>query len=63
MDLRGPFRAGAGPEALKALITGRWRGRTDRGAEERLALRDRAPLLQIAQLRADPRLEMHTRGG
>ncbi|MBI1963866.1 MAG: GTP 3',8-cyclase MoaA [Candidatus Rokubacteria bacterium] len=63
VDLRGPFRAGAGPEALTALITGRWRGRADRGAEERLALRDRAPLLQVAQLRADPRLEMHTRGG
>ncbi len=63
VNLRDSFRRGASPEELKALITATWRSRTDRGAEERLALRDRSPLLQIAQLRADPRLEMHTRGG
>ncbi len=63
VNLRDPFRRGATPEELKALITGRWRSRTDRGAEERLALRERSPLVPIAQLRADPRLEMHTRGG
>ena len=63
VNLRDPFRRGASAEELKALISGRWRSRTDRGAEERLALRERSPLLQIAQLRADPRLEMHTRGG
>ena len=34
-DLRGPLRRGASTEELKALITGRWRARTDRGAEER----------------------------
>jgi cyclic pyranopterin phosphate synthase len=62
-DLRGPLRAGAGPDELAALITGRWRSRVDRGAEERLAARDRGPLVQIARLRADPHLEMHTRGG
>jgi cyclic pyranopterin phosphate synthase len=62
-DLRGPLRAGAGTEALKALITGRWQARTDRGAEERLALRERSPLLQVASLKRDPHLEMHTRGG
>jgi cyclic pyranopterin phosphate synthase len=63
VDLRGPFRRGASVEELAALITGRWTARADRGAEERLVLRERSPLLQIAQLRADPRLEMHTRGG
>lgn len=63
LNLRDPFRQGASPEELRALIAGHWRSRTDRGAEERLALRERSPLLQIAQLRADPRLEMHTRGG
>jgi cyclic pyranopterin phosphate synthase len=62
-DLRGPLRAGASREELAALITGRWRGRADRGAEERLAARDRGPLIQIARLRQDPHLEMHTRGG
>jgi cyclic pyranopterin phosphate synthase len=63
LDLRGPFRNGAGPEELKALIVGGWRARTDRGAEERLALGNRQPLVQIAGLRRDPHLEMHTRGG
>ncbi|MEK7702282.1 MAG: GTP 3',8-cyclase MoaA [candidate division NC10 bacterium] len=63
VNLRDPFRRGASPEELKALITGQWRSRADRGAEERLALRERAPLVPIARLRADPRLEMHTRGG
>jgi cyclic pyranopterin phosphate synthase len=63
VDLRAPFRAGAGPEALKALVTGGWRARADRGAEDRLALGDRRPLVQIGGLKRDPHLEMHTRGG
>jgi GTP 3',8-cyclase len=62
-DLRGPLRRGASADELKGLITGRWRERSDRGAEERLAQRERAPLVQIAELRRDPHLEMHTRGG
>ncbi len=62
-DLRGPLRSGASPEELAALITGGWRARADRGAEQRLALRDRTPLAQIGGLRRDPHLEMHTRGG
>ena len=63
IDLRGPFRGGAGPDELKALITGGWRARTDRGAEDRLALGNRSPLVQISGLKRDPHLEMHTRGG
>jgi cyclic pyranopterin phosphate synthase len=63
IDLRGPLRRGASTEELKALITGRWGTRTDRGAEERLRLRHRSPLVEIAELRRDPHLEMHTRGG
>jgi GTP 3',8-cyclase len=63
IDLRGPLRGGAGPDELRALITGGWRARTDRGAEDRLALGDRQPLVQISGLRRDPHLEMHTRGG
>ncbi|MGH7389816.1 MAG: GTP 3',8-cyclase MoaA [Candidatus Rokuibacteriota bacterium] len=62
-DLRGPLRRGASPEELAALVTGGWRARAARGAEERLAARDRGPLVQIARLRQDPHLEMHTRGG
>jgi cyclic pyranopterin phosphate synthase len=63
IDLRGPFRGGAGPDELKALVTGGWRARTDRGAEDRLALGNRQPLVQIGGLKRDPHLEMHTRGG
>jgi len=63
VDLRGPLRRGASRDELGALITGAWRRRTDRGAEERLRLRDRSPLVQIGRLREDPHLEMHTRGG
>ena len=62
-DLRGPLRAGASRDELAALIAGAWRQRADRGAEERLAARDRGPLMQIGALRRDPHLEMHTRGG
>ncbi len=62
-DLRKPLRAGASEDALRELIRDRWQGRRDRGAEERLALRDRSPLIQIARLKEDPHLEMHTRGG
>ena len=63
IDLRGPFRRGARPEELAALIADAWGRRTDRGAEQRLAVRERSPLVQIARLKADPHLEMHTRGG
>jgi len=62
-DLRGPLRAGASPQAIKALIIPTWQNRTDRGAEERLALAHRSPLLPVGELRKDPHLEMHTRGG
>ena len=63
VDLRGPLRRGASRDELQALIAGAWSRRADRGAEERLRLRDRTPLVQIGRLRADPHLEMHTRGG
>jgi len=62
-DLRAPLRRGAKGEELAALITGPWQKRSDRGAEQRLALRERAPLVQVARLKEDPHLEMHTRGG
>ena len=62
-DLRKALRSGASREALLALIRSTWRGRRDRGAEERLATPDRSPLMQIGELKRDPHLEMHTRGG
>ncbi|HET7875801.1 MAG TPA: GTP 3',8-cyclase MoaA [Methylomirabilota bacterium] len=62
-DLRGPLRRGASREELHALIQPAWARRADRGAEERLANPARSPLVQIGDLRRDPHLEMHTRGG
>jgi cyclic pyranopterin phosphate synthase len=62
-DLRKALRGGATPDELKALIAPAWRRRADRGAEERLAVAERRPLVQIGELKRDPHLEMHTRGG
>lgn len=63
IDLREPLRSGATDPEISALIAGVWRRRDDRGAERRLAEPDRGVLYQIDGLRADPRREMHTRGG
>jgi cyclic pyranopterin phosphate synthase len=62
-DLRRPLRAGVSTEHLVQLIRATWEVRSDRGAEERLASRERAPLIPVDRLRRDPHLEMHTRGG
>ncbi|MGH2436582.1 MAG: GTP 3',8-cyclase MoaA [bacterium] len=63
VDLREALRRGATSDELAALITNRWRGRTDRGAEDRLALGERRAFAPLTELRKDPHLEMHTRGG
>ncbi len=62
-DLRTPLRSGMAQDDLLALITREWTARDDRGAEERLAVRDRAPLVPASSLKKNPHLEMHTRGG
>jgi cyclic pyranopterin phosphate synthase len=64
IDLKTPLRAGESTEQLRARIERVWTARADRGAEQRLALHDeRGALLRDEELRRDPRLEMHTRGG
>lgn len=66
IDLKRPLRDGASRDELAGLIAGAWSARTDRGAEERLALGnlgERDVLFQIQDLRRDPHREMHTRGG
>jgi cyclic pyranopterin phosphate synthase len=63
VDLRKALRSGASPGELAAIIRSVWERRADRGAEVRLAARDRAPLIPVDSLRRDPHLEMHTRGG
>ena len=63
MDLREPLRRGCSDAEIAGMVAEAWRERDDRGAELRLATPDRGVLYQIAGLRADPRREMHTRGG
>jgi cyclic pyranopterin phosphate synthase len=64
VDLRAPLRRGADVGKLTEIISAGWRGRTDRGAEERLALGDQRAFVPVQDLlRRDPHLEMHTRGG
>jgi cyclic pyranopterin phosphate synthase len=63
VDLRAALRAGATPDDLSARISDLWRQRTDRGAEDRLALGERRAFVPLTDLRKDPHLEMHTRGG
>jgi cyclic pyranopterin phosphate synthase len=62
-DLRTPLRAGASPEDLLELLRREWTARADRGAEERLGVSDRSPLVPASSLKKNPHLEMHTRGG
>jgi cyclic pyranopterin phosphate synthase len=62
-DLRQLVRSGASDEALHEKLIEVWAARHDRGAEVRAGMKDRAPLAELANLRANPHLEMHTRGG
>ena len=64
IDLREMLRGGAKSEEIAERISSIWRARADRGAELRAATGDRrGVLVGIEQLRQDPHLEMHTRGG
>lgn len=63
VDLRQMLRGGASPDELAAHISTIWRNRADRGAEQRATTGHRGVLVDIDQLRQDPHLEMHTRGG
>jgi GTP 3',8-cyclase len=62
-DLRGLLRDGANDEAIAEEIRRVWEGRKDRGAEDRLAARNRSAFVPVSSLKRDPHLEMHTRGG
>jgi cyclic pyranopterin phosphate synthase len=63
LDLGTPLRAGASDDELGERVRSAWGGRRDRGAEERLGMGARGSLAPPEELRADPHLEMHTRGG
>ena len=63
LALREPMRQGASPKTMAALVEERWTARRDRGAEERVEVRDRTVYIPVATLREHPHLEMHKRGG
>ncbi len=65
LDLREPLRMNDIATVRERIRSG-WQGRVDRGAEERKALESsnvRGQFIEIDELRQDPRLEMHARGG
>jgi len=61
--LRGANSHDEGEARVREALRERWLGRDDRGAEVRLALAVRDALAPAEELRRDPHLEMHTRGG
>jgi len=63
LDLREALRMGGTDDEIAGRIAQSWSARTDRGAEVRAAAPSRGILYQLESLRADPRREMHTRGG
>lgn len=63
IDLRQPLRQGIDQNALQQLLQSGWQQRDARGAERRLELGQRGPQFDLDTLLADPRLEMHTKGG
>jgi cyclic pyranopterin phosphate synthase len=63
IDLRDALRQNATDSELAELIAATWQRRSDRGAEARVAMGDRGILVPLERLRADPRREMHVRGG
>ena len=65
LDLRELLRM-KDEATIRTRIRSRWQSRIDRGAEERKALEassGRGQFIQIKELRQDPHLEMHARGG
>ncbi|MFN8606309.1 MAG: GTP 3',8-cyclase MoaA [Vulcanimicrobiota bacterium] len=63
LDIRELLRSGADDARIGAVLTEFWRQRQDQGAVERTRVRSRAGYVSLEELRANPRLEMHTRGG
>jgi cyclic pyranopterin phosphate synthase len=63
LDLREALRLGASDDSIAQHIAAAWAARDDRGAEVRAESPTRGVLYQLESLRADPRREMHTRGG
>ena len=63
LDLRALLRGGRPVEEIRAEIEAAWTKRSDKGAELRLADRERGVFVPASALKTNPHLEMHTRGG
>lgn len=63
LDLREILRATIDDAEVSRQLAAFWEGRQDQGAVERTRVRGRAGYVSLEELRANPRLEMHTRGG
>ncbi len=63
VDVRAWLRGPKTDEQIREDLARLWRERRDRGAEQRLGIAERAPLAKAEELRGNPHLEMHTRGG
>jgi cyclic pyranopterin phosphate synthase len=62
-DLRQLLRGGVSRATIRDTIAALWRARDDRGAEMRKAEHSREAFIPVGELRLNPHLEMHTRGG
>ena len=63
LDLREILRSTADDSEVSRRLAAFWEGRQDQGAVDRTRVRGRAGYVSLEELRANPRLEMHTRGG
>lgn len=63
LDVRELLRSGVKDEEMGSVLSRFWSQREDQGAVERTRVAARSGYVSIAELRAEPRLEMHTRGG
>lgn len=63
LDLRPFLRGPDSDDQILERVNQLWQNRNDQGAVERAGLRRREGYVSVEELKADPRLEMHTRGG
>ncbi len=63
LPLRELIRQKVSRAAIAEIVSKRWEARRDRGAEERVEVRERTVYVPVSALKADPHLEMHNRGG
>lgn len=63
LDLRALLRSGADDQEIRERLAEFWSNRQDQGAVDRTRVGQRSGYVSLEELRANPRLEMHTRGG